>query len=149
MSKSGAFIAGFLSCAALVVAIGWLAAVRADEWATATCCSHHFQRKHYNERNWGIGFEGVLNENWRILAGLYDNSLYRPSIYGGAAYTPWRYGGWRFGAVMGLFTGYTDDYPAVPMAAPTAMWEGESVGVNLIVVPVPKGVIGLQFKVRF
>ena len=147
MKQAIAFVAGFISCMLLVCAIGWLAAVRADDFLVATCCSYHFERKGYNERNYGLGLEHSISRDCRLLAGFYDNSLYRQTVYAGAVYAPLRTGQWHFGAVMGVFTGYAPQ--PEPLAAPVLMWEGEHLGVNLLVIPIPQGLVGAQLKWRF
>jgi len=55
----------------------------------------------------------------------------------------------RAGASFGVVSGYRTNL--VPLAIPTAMWEGKTFGLNVLFVPAydgqPSGV-GLQLKVR-
>lgn len=148
MDRMIAFAAGFVSCVLLVCAIGWLARVKAEDWAVATCCSYHFDRHGQNQDNLGIGFEHRASERWAAIGGYYKNSLYRDTFYAGGMFTPWRSGALGFGLTLGLATGYTS-YP-IPLVVPTLSIEGDRVGVNLLYMPVVSGgVAGLQFKVRF
>lgn len=147
MSKLAHFAAGFVTCAALVVAVGWLAAVKAQEWATLACCSYHFERHGQNQTNPGVGFEHVTSERWRLVGGVYDNSSNATSFYAGGVYTAWRAGAVSLGATLGLATGYGNT--PLPILGPSVSLEGERFGLNLLIVPSAGGVAALQFKVRW
>lgn len=126
---------------------------RAETWLVGSGVSYHFRDSdNHNQRNWGIGFEHDLAYRVRLVAGEYENSLYRTSLYSGIAWTPWRASDFYFGITGGIVTGYDTKYAAVPLIVPTVNWERNFLGANLFAAPHVKdapGVIGLQVKFKF
>jgi hypothetical protein len=113
-------------------------------WATATIASYHFDRRGYNEQNYGLGVEYHHDPIWRFSLGFYENSYYRYTAYGMAVVMPLEIGSWRFGVATGFATGYRH-YPAI-VAIPTVSYEKDRAGVNFGITP---AFIGVQLKVRF
>ena len=147
------FLAGFLSCALLIVAVGLLSSSRAADWGVVTLHSHHFDNdkpKDYEQSNWGPGWEHDFSERWKAAVGMYRNSNRINSTYLTAVYSPLKYGPFKLGTAFGIVTGYSiEPQPAI---IPVLMVEGSRLGFNITYVPrtstnVP--VIAWQVKVRF
>lgn len=98
----------------------------------------------------GLGYEHSLSGNWRVSAGVYDNSNCRTSWYLAGAWLPLRYENWRLGTISGLVTGYR--VSPMPAGGLVAAWEGKRYGLNLIFIP-PVGDSGnvawLQLKIHW
>jgi hypothetical protein len=147
------FIAGFLSCALLIVAVGLGAKAFSCDWLVASVASHHYgpgSDKNYEQRNWGLGCEHRLTKNLDFVAGFYRNSVRIDSTYVGVAYAPIRYEMLRLGMVAILVSGYERE--PIKAAFPVVSVEGQRLGANLLLVPRTSsnvGAIGLQLKVRF
>jgi hypothetical protein len=134
-----------LSCALIP------ASASCQTWAAATIASHHFgATQHYEERNYGLGFEAPLNRpRLAAVAGEYRNSFHRTSVYAGLAWTPLAWGPAHFGIIGGIVTGYRPD-PVLPMLLPTTQLELGRFGANLYFAPKIKNgasVVGLQLKI--
>ena len=128
----------FLAALALVPTLA-----HADWWLTATLASYHFERKGYNEQNYGAGLEYHHDDVWMGGFGFYENSYYRRTYYAMAIWMPIEEGNWRFGLAGGLASGYRE-YP-VFVVVPTVSYEIQRVGFNLGVTP---AFIGVQVKFK-
>lgn len=122
----------------------------AEDWLVASATSYHFStEKHYNQFNYGVGFEKATSyPRLAVVAGEYQNSLDRTSAYAGLAWTPVALLGVHVGFIGGALTGYTS-HPVIPMLLPAAQIEGRHVGVNFFYAPKIKdgaSVLGLQLK---
>lgn len=126
----------------------------AETYLTVSVASYHAERHRddgkgaYEQENLGFGLEHVLNDRWRLAAGIYRNSIRTDSGYVGASYLPAELWGARLGASFGVVSGYSGNL--VPVIIPTVSYDG-SVGFNLLVMPPydrnPAG-LGLQLKFR-
>jgi hypothetical protein len=147
------FAAGFVSCLALIVAIGAFGKAMSCDWWVASIASHHYgpgSSKNYEQRNYGLGCERQISEKVRLVGGFYRNSLRIDSTYVGAVWTPWRLGPVRLGTAAILVSGY--EVEPIKAVFPVASIEGRHAGVNLLLVPPTSsnvGAIGLQLKARF
>ena len=115
----------------------------ADWWLTATLTSYHFDRRGYNEKNYGLGAEYHWDETYRGGFGFYENSYYRRTYYLMAQWLPIHSGNWHTGMSVGLVSGYEKNAVVVPI--PTVAYENDKVGVNLGITP---AFIGVQIKFR-
>lgn len=152
------FLAGFLSCVALIIAIGALARSLAGEtWFVSTVASYHYNTdKKYEQQNWGFGIEQKLADNFAVIAGGYRNSNRRDSMYFGAAWAPVQiYGPLRLGVAAMMVGGYETpkNTEVLKAAFPFLTAEYKGFGFNIPIIPpvsgTTPGVIGLQFKVRW
>jgi hypothetical protein len=147
------FAAGFLSCLALIAAVGVFGKARSCDWWVASVASHHYgdgSDKDYEQRNLGIGCEIEISAKTRAVAGVYRNSLRIDSTYVGFVHTPWKFGLVRLGAAAILVSGYQVE--PVKAIFPVASIEGRHFGANFLIVPPTSsnvGAIGLQLKARF
>lgn len=132
-----------------LIALALLASMpaRADTWIVASLGSYHLERRGQNEKNLGLGAERTFGENWRVVAGAYENSSSDTSVYAGAVYAPWRLGPARVGVLAAALSGY-EDKPAA-LIAPSALIEGRRFGLNAGFIPAAGGVFFLQLKVRW
>ena len=121
--------------------------VHATDWITGSGLSLHSKKGDYNQKNWGMGFERKIDNDWSWLGGAYRNSLYRNTLYAGVSYTPWRFGGVKLGGLGVLATGYSERYPVLPYAAFLAKVEDEKYGVNVYWLPTV--MVGVQFNMKF
>lgn len=138
-----AFIAGYVACVLTIAAVGLLAKAFSQVYAVSTIGSYHFDRdKPYNEKNYGLGLESVVEGDFRGHAGYYKNSFYRDTAYLMASYTPWRVLDAKVGPVGGFATGYLKSQPAF-MFGLAVVIENKDVGLNLIVNP---AAVALQLK---
>jgi hypothetical protein len=115
-----------------------------EAWATATLFSYHFDRRGYNEQNYGLGIEYHHDPVWRFSMGFYENSYYRTTAYAMAMWMPAESGSFRFGVATGIVTGYRH-YPAI-VAVPTISYEEDGAGFNIGITP---AFVGVQVKFRF
>jgi hypothetical protein len=118
----------------------------AEDWLVASGISYHLRRAGQNERNWGVGFERRLAENWSATFGLYDNSSSDDSAYAAAAWTPYRWGRIRAGLLGGVVSGY-EDKPCL-LGGLTGAMEWRLFGLNAVFIPAAGGVLFLQAKFR-
>lgn len=126
----------------------------AETYLTVSVASYHAERHRddgkgaYEQENLGFGLEHVLNDRWRLAAGIYRNSIRQDSGYVGVSYLPVEMWGARVGASVGMVSGYTGNL--VPIFIPTVSLDGRF-GFNLLVMPPydknPAG-LGLQLKIR-
>lgn len=152
-NELGAKMATGILVTAMILLLFSLFNTRADAaetWLTATVASYHHNRERgYNERNFGLGLERKLEENWSAIGGWYRNSYDNTSIYAGTAWMPIHRGYFHFGIAGGAVTGYSHVIGA--FAFPTVAVQGKQVGMNIAIVPSlnrPFSVIGLQLKVN-
>ena len=127
----------------------------ADTWIVGTVASIHYNAdKKYEERNYGVGIEQDLAENWRAAAGVYRNSNRRDSLYFGLGWHPLKWGNWKLGAAFLLVGGYeTPDRPELVKAAfPVLTYEQDRWGANVAFIPQVKdnpGLVGFQIKFKW
>lgn len=131
------------------------AAVR-SRWVTAGWFSWHFRHADQrNAANLGIGLEIDANPQWTMSGGIYSNSFYDTSVYAGAIRQFWMRDRWRLGLMLGAVNGYRhlNDGGFYPYVFPMLQYRGQTVGVNLALVPPVHastgGLLAVQFKVRF
>lgn len=115
----------------------------------------------WNETNGGIGLEYAFNGNWRLAAGVYENSMYETSRYAQLVWSPdrttWRVRGCTF--TLGAAVGTVDGYPGMregrffPTLLPVASVAWRRIGINLTYIPSlagnVAGAMALQAKFRF
>ena len=125
---------------------------RAEEpWLVASLGSHHFSSNHYNQHNYGVGFEYPTSvARLAAIGGFYDNSFEQTSVYAGLAWTP--LGIWRahLGFLGGAVTNYS--HPVLPLVLPTVQFEVGRVGLDVTYAPKVKdgaSVLGFQAKIKF
>jgi hypothetical protein len=130
-------------------------------WLSSGFVSRHSGDHDYNESNEGIGVELAFNRNWRLAAGVYDNSVRETSHYAQVVWSPdassWRGGDWKasLGIAVGLVDGYPDmrDGGVFPTLLPVATVEWRRLGANLTYIPSVagnvSGAMALQVKFRF
>ena len=89
----------------------------------------------YEQTNPGLGLEYLINDRWRLGAGMYRSSIRTDSGYVGAAYLPLYLNALniRLGVSVGLVSGYEGNL--LPVIVPTAMLEWKRFGVNFMLVP--------------
>jgi hypothetical protein len=132
-------------------------------WGVATLFSRHYPQedskgraKHYNEHNYGVGFEYQLGKETRLVGGEYRNSFKDTSVYLGYAWVPVHVGRHiHIGLVPTAVTGY-EKHPILLTVLPTIAVEDKNLGFNVGMVPCVKGgkcsvykVIGVQVKWKF
>jgi hypothetical protein len=127
-----------------------------SRWVTAGWLSWHFRKAdERNAVNLGIGLEIDANPRWTMAGGVYHNSFYDTSFYVGAIRQFWVKDSWRLGLMLGAVNGYRhlNDGGFYPYVFPMLQHQGQTLGVNLALVPpVDKttgGLVAVQFKVRF
>ncbi len=114
----------------------------------------------WNESNTGIGAEYAFDEDWRLSAGVYENSVFETSRYAQLVWSP-PMTTWRHGAAtlqLGAAAGVVDGYPGMrdggffPTLLPVASLEWHRVGLNLTYIPSiggnVAGAFALQLKFR-
>lgn len=121
-----------------------------DVWLSVMTRSYHADRSAgYNERNWGVGIEYGFASDWRVVAGTYENSVFRRSNYAGVHWAPFQW----FGGIAGAVSGYPGyEYRWGPMVAPVLSWERGRAGVNVIALPnfgEVSAVVTLQINGKF
>jgi len=129
-----------------------------DVWLTVPIASYHFDREReggkgsYEQTNPGLGLEYVLNDRWRLGAGMYRSSIRTDAGYVGAVYLPLylHSANLRVGSAFGVVSGYEGNL--LPLLVPTAVFEWKSFGINVLFVPptskAQTGGVGLQLKFR-
>ncbi len=127
-----------------------------SRWVTAGWLSWHFRRAdERNAANLGIGLEMDANPQWTMAGGVYHNSFYDTSFYVGAIRQYWVKDKLRLGLMLGAVNGYRhlNDGGFYPYVFPMLQYQGQTLGVNLALVPpVDKttgGLVAVQFKVKF
>jgi hypothetical protein len=147
------FAAGFISCLAMIVAVGVFSKAVSCDWLVASVASHHYgpgSGKDYEQRNYGLGCEHRIRENLDFVAGFYRNSIRIDSTYVGVMWTAYRAGMFRLGTAATLVSGYQKE--PVKALIPVVSVEGRTLGANLLIVPPTNanvGALGLQVKLRF
>ena len=127
-----------------------------SSWVTAGWLSWHFRKAdERNAANLGIGLEIDANPQWTMAGGVYHNSFYDTSLYVGAIRQFWVKDRWRLGLMLGAVNGYRhlNDGGFYPYVFPMAQYQGQTLGVNLALVPpvnaATGGLLAVQLKVRF
>lgn len=141
------FAAGFLSCLLLIVAIGFVARLLAQDWLILNGYAQHLGSGSHcnNHLTTGIGIERD-----HAQLGVYRNSNCRTSLYAAQAWLPLSVGAVKLGLIGGAVTGYAS--AVTPVAALAATYERKSWGWNLIAIPPTGessgGVAWLQLKIK-
>lgn len=136
-------------------------------WVIVPLITRHFNREaviddNLSEDNPGLGVERS-NGEWRLMAGVYRNSIRQDTVYGLVGYTPWRIGlpsqsNLSLGAAAGLLTGYQNTqkgYPIIPAGGVLLAWDTPyHFGLNLFLVPTlasfqVQGFAAAQLKLSF
>ncbi len=134
-----------------VLLLGWAGEAHAQAqtqtppqtYLTVTLASYHFNRdRQYNERNFGLGIERRLSDDWSVSTGFYKNSFYRDSLYALASYTSARLAGWRLGVVFGGVTGYNDGL--CPWVTGLATRDFGGFGINVVL-----GTAGVALQAKY
>jgi hypothetical protein len=134
--------------ALIVGALTFQKPAHSADWLVITMSSYHAEPdRGYNEKNWGLGLEHDLTDNWRVSAGTYRNSLRRQTIYVGAVYHPLRIGPVHVGMAVMAGTGYAPGNRLRAVVFPTLSYEAATWGLNLY--PLTADVVGVQFKLKF
>ena len=127
-----------------------------SSWVTAGWLSWHFRKAdERNAANLGIGLEMDANPRWTMAGGVYHNSFYDTSLYVGAIRQFWVKDRWRLGLMLGAVNGYRhlNDGGFYPYVFPMLQYQGQTLGVNLALVPpvnaATGGLLAVQLKVRF
>jgi hypothetical protein len=122
-------------------------------YVTSGWASKHFNAdRSYNERNYGIGVQRQVADDWSVSAGVYRNSLDRTTVYVGGTWTPIAFGSFRAGVFGGLATGY--DYAVVPFGGPMLEARIGRVMAQAVVIPpvgekAPSTVLALRLGIGF
>jgi hypothetical protein len=135
-------------------AIGLLALLAlsgcAGTWLVVGAVSYHRDRDTpYNERHNMIALQVPINEDWRAVAGRYENSKYRMSRVAAAMWIPVCRGNFRFGGMAGAVDGYDPDDRSKrdPILTPVITYERRHWGLEFL--PFNGDVYTLLFKLRF
>jgi hypothetical protein len=91
----------------------------------------------YSNDTPGVGLLCRSNEDWRVAAGTYLNSLKKQSTYVGAAWQPWSVGPARVGLFGGAVTGYRDG--VIPFGAGVVSLPLGRAELHLIAIPAVSG----------
>jgi hypothetical protein len=127
---------------------------KSELWINPGLISYHFDKnKDFNAVNFGIGVEYKFSSTTFLTAGQYHNSYHNLTHYIGAFWQPIKVGPVQMGFVMGGFNGYTNTnnggwFPAV---VPALSVEGQSVGLNILIIPsIQNHIAGsIAFQVKF
>lgn len=127
---------------------------KSELWLNPGLLSYHFdQSKDFNAANYGFGGEYRFSSVASVTVGTYRNSNYHQSNYIGAYWQPIAIGPVNMGLVAGGFNGYsaTNNGGWFPAVLPAFTFEGDWVGLNLMVIPtIPNRVSGsLSFQLKF
>ena len=128
-------------------------------WLNPGIYSQHFDSsKGLRNSNIGFGAEVKVAADHRVMAGTFINSNNQRSRYGAYEWLPlhWQWKGLQIGTgvVVGAFDGYPNYRNGGWFVAPVPVLaiEGESMGVNLTLIPTVAnrfdGALALQFKLR-
>jgi hypothetical protein len=124
-------------------------------WLNPGFYSYHWQRdKDLNGNNYGIGADYRFSTVLSATLGEFYNSDRDHSKYVGIYYQPVAIGQVRFGAAIGGFNGYPKEKNGgwFLAAIPTASYEYERVGINVMFVPSYKdrlyGALSFQLKLK-
>ena len=140
--RSSLFLAGLLC--GFLLAIGLTS--KAQLSLSIFGLSKHSTPNTFCEYNPGWGLSYGLNEDWRLTAVKYKNSLCRESDAYGAVYTPFKLGRFELGTAILRITGYSDSAMYVPI--PVISYRGNGYAIDAIVVAKPTGgVIGVGLRV--
>lgn len=136
---------------------GWLAVVLplllagcSGNFLVVSAASYHEDRsKPYNESHNIVALQIPINEEWRLVGGQYENSLYQPSRFAAAMWLPIRGEHWRVGAMAGAVDGYDPDDRSKPvaLASPVIAYERRKWGLEFL--PFNGDVLTLLLKLRF
>ena len=123
------------------------APIPSSYWLVLNLNSLHADRNTpYNERNYGLGFEKVINNLFSVELGFYNNSFYHNTRYGSITWKPLGDAeGVRAGLSLTCLSGY-EDGKLLCIPLPVISYETRHLAVEVIVTP---EVLGLRTKWRF
>lgn len=121
----------------------------AGTWLVVGAVSDHKDDKPYNERHKMLIVQVPINDEWRLVAGGYENSKYRSSRLAAAMWLPLGNERWRLGGMAGAVDGYDkhDRSKQDPIATPVIAYERRHWGLDFL--PFNGDVKTLLFKLRF
>jgi hypothetical protein len=124
-------------------------------WLNPGMYTYHFQTsKHFNNSDFGFGFEYRYSTTSSFTAGVFDNSERQTSHYVGWYWQPVRVGKLQLGAGFGGVNGYPSLHNRgwFPAILPTATIEFGKVGMNVLFIPIFNhgfyGALSFQLKIR-
>jgi hypothetical protein len=122
-------------------------------WINPGLYSYHYDNKHLNNENWGIGVEYRYSDTVSVTAGEYKNSANETSHYLSCYWQPFAIGPVKLGATIGAIDGYSNykDGAWFLAAIPAATYEGKRFGLNVLLVPNYKDTLdgAISFQVKF
>src|SRR5260221_11209515 len=114
---------------------------------------HQDRESHYNEKNYGIGGEFHVSQDFRLVFGEYKNSFKNKSEYFGSGYLPFHRNDFSAGFLIVGINGYNfkDLKKFELVAVPVVSYEKEKFLLNFVFIPpvFNAGVIALQAGWRF
>lgn len=121
----------------LFFALLFTAPANAETYLNLNTVAYHYDRsavaqQHFNETTPGIGIEHERGD-YRLMAGIYRNSIRRESVYALVGYMPVRHSALSIGVAGGMATGYLPTI--VPAIGLVATLQFNRVGINLFAVP--------------
>jgi hypothetical protein len=122
----------------------------AGNWLVVGAASYHRDRDTpYNENHDMVALQVPINEDWRAVAGRYENSKYRMSRFAAAMWLPVCRGNFRFGALAGGVDGYDPDDRSKRdlILTPVLTYERRHWGLEFL--PFNGDVYTVLFKLKF
>lgn len=152
MTKLHAFLLGILASAAMIVAVGLAAKVKAEQGTTwislqgIAIHEHEPRRGRYNNANWSLGLQYELTNDWRLSGGYFKDSFYKDNFALGAGYLPLHA---QIGDVklhFGVSGGAALYYKATPtpFGGLTASLERKRWGIDVLYIPTRLTVVYLK-----
>lgn len=129
---SSDFIAGFISCLLLIVAVGVFGKLFAGETWLTVGFTNHVKDKRYCEVHPGVYREWRWRDT-RAFLGAHQNSRCEASAAAGLAWLPLKHRRFSAGGVAMGLTGY--ERPVTPVAAPAIAYDERRHGADLVYIP--------------
>ena len=122
-------------------------------WVNPGLYSVHFEDKHFNDENWGLGVEYRYTDSLSVTAGAFRNSDWKTSHYLSWYWEPFTLGPVKLGATIGAMDGYPGYHDGgwFLAAIPAAAYEGKRFGLNVLAVPGYKDRLhsAISFQLKF
>jgi len=122
-------------------------------WLNPGLISYHLKHDNKrNDKNYGIGAEYRYSTASSVVLGVFNNSFKETSRYVGWCWQPLGLGPLRVGAAVGAINGYSEHRNGAwfPALIPTASFEYNYIGANLMLVPpAVKGTGAISLQLRF